>query len=182
MGRTNKPSMCACPNTDEPVFQDWSQLYICTSRGGRSTTAHCPEDTFNNRSTREKASTISRLQREIRCQAAWLLPHLRSVDPDPGSAPNVSSGRAPESRNELEWASAGGEKKDAEIQEPWVRPDLCCGVQSVKLLLSRVQRYCRGQLPPTRQVSTSLFPSNATCCRVPLPRRKGATSDTKTEY
>ena len=45
-----------------------------------------------------------------------------------------------------------------------VLTDLYSDVQSVMLLLLRVQRYCRGQLPPAGQVSTSLFPSNTTCC------------------
>lgn len=49
--------------------------------------------------------------------------------------------------------------------------DLYCGVQSVMLLLLRVQRYSRGQLPPARHVSTSRFPSSTTWCRGAAPRR-----------
>lgn len=113
--------------------------------------------------------------------SGWNPKVSRPVEQEKPTNNKLEMERLPDGDQERSDRLLRGNEGCREILQLWMGTNLYCGVQSVTLLLLRVQRYCRGQLPPTRQVNTSLFPSNTTCCRAPLPRRYGATSDTEKE-
>lgn len=221
MERTKQHSTRACPNTQEPVSQDWSQLYICIYRR-RAIVRLLAETNLSERYNHDKTETTSAgcnvrsavrqldsfytadhltlttqmmagerndsqtghalaqgpLATDIMAASSatlWISSTVCRAVEDQKPGPNRPRWNAFQmtvlTSDPVPGGDGGGDEGCREIDDLWVRPDLYCGVQSVTLLLLRVQRNCRGQLPPTRQVSTSLFPSNTTCCRVPLPRR-----------